>query len=178
MASVDSQLVEKFVEAATGAAATDEQVEASPAKLQQALNRAIGNNAAILAEPCSVDPALFVEFKKQPNVITEPSDEQLATVRIGVTDTFAGVARTGSVCVPVDETMASSVSLFCREHVAVLDARHLVPRPRDLFSEEFLPQEKVPKNLIFITGPSATADMGELVRGVHGPGKLHIILLV
>ena len=30
---------------------------------------------------------------------------------------------------------------------------------------------------VFVTGPSATADMGPLVRGVHGPHKLHIIVL-
>jgi len=30
---------------------------------------------------------------------------------------------------------------------------------------------------VFVTGPSATADMGPLVRGVHGPHKLHILVL-
>ena len=33
------------------------------------------------------------------------------------------------------------------------------------------------RDLVFITGPSATADMGPLVRGVHGPHRLHILLL-
>jgi len=31
---------------------------------------------------------------------------------------------------------------------------------------------------VFVTGPSATADMGPLVRGVHGPHQLHVIVLV
>lgn len=175
---MDAQLVEQFIQAATGAAATVEKVSSDPKTLSAALNRAVGENPAVVAEPCALDPALWEPFRRQKNVIVHPSERQLAGVRIGVTDAFAGVARTGSICVPVDETLASSVSLFCREHVAVLNARSLVPRPRDLFSEEYFPQNKVPKSLIFITGPSATADMGELVRGVHGPGKLHIILLV
>ncbi len=178
MGAVDEQLIKNFIQAATEAAATVEKVEPTPQKLQAALNAAIGENPAVLASPCAIDPSRLSDFAGQPNGITQPSDEQMATVRAGVTDAFAGVARTGSIGVPVDDTLGSSVSLFCREHVAILDANNLVPRPRDLFSDAYFPQNKPPENFVLITGPSATADMGELVRGVHGPGKLHIILLV
>ncbi len=178
MARVDPELVKQFVRAAQEAAATVEKIPATPRQVHEALNRAVGENTANLAEPCALAPEFFAPFKSQTNVVAPPTDHHLATVRIGVTDAFAGVARTGSICIPVDDTLVSSVSLFCREHIAVLDARNLVPRPRDLFSGNYFPQNKLPSNLIFITGPSATADMGELVRGVHGPGKLHIILLV
>ena len=53
----------------------------------------------------------------------------------------------------------------------------IVPRVRDLFSREVLEGKGLARSFTFITGPSATADMGPLVRGVHGPGKLHIIVL-
>ena len=45
------------------------------------------------------------------------------------------------------------------------------------FSEAYLEGKGLKRSFTFITGPSATADMGPLVRGVHGPGKLHIIVL-
>jgi L-lactate dehydrogenase complex protein LldG len=37
--------------------------------------------------------------------------------------------------------------------------------------------ESLKRNLVFITGPSATADMGPLVVGVHGPHRVLILLL-
>jgi len=32
-------------------------------------------------------------------------------------------------------------------------------------------------DVILATGPSATADMGGLVRGAHGPKEVHVVLL-
>ncbi|MFB6362014.1 MAG: LUD domain-containing protein, partial [Halobacteriales archaeon] len=31
------------------------------------------------------------------------------------------------------------------------------------------------RSAVLTTGPSATADMGELVTGVHGPGDVHVV---
>jgi len=62
-------------------------------------------------------------------------------------------------------------------HIVLLMADRIVPRPRDLFDPACLDGEGLRRNLVFITGPSATADMGPLVRGVHGPHRLQILLL-
>ncbi|TKX83368.1 hypothetical protein EXE43_24625, partial [Halorubrum sp. SS5] len=32
-------------------------------------------------------------------------------------------------------------------------------------------------DVVFATGPSATADMGGLVHGAHGPKEVHVVLL-
>jgi len=177
--TVDARLVEKFIQMAEGAAATVEKIKGTPQNLTAALVRAMGENKfATLAETTALPSELFAPFRDLPNVIPNPSDEQMAAVRVGVTDAFAGVAGTGSICVAIDESLSGSVSLYSREHIAVLDARLMVSRPRDLFSGEFFERSELPENFVFITGPSATADMGELVRGVHAPGRLHIVLLV
>ncbi len=130
-----------------------------------------------LADPDDLDPDLFSIFKSHKKVITKPDTEQLANVRTGVTDAFCGVASTGSVCVSISKNLSSPVSMLTRKHIAVVDAQTIVPRPRDLFSEEIPGGKGLKRSFSFITGPSATADMGPLVRGVHGPGKLHIIIL-
>ena len=46
-----------------------------------------------------------------------------------------------------------------------------------VLAEEYLDGKGLTRSFSFITGSSATADMGPLVRGVHGPGQLHIIIL-
>ena len=131
----------------------------------------------LLAEPDTVPPELLDPFKKNPCVICKPTDEQLASAEVGVTDVFAGVARTGSICLSITGKLGGVISLFPRKHVAVLEAKNIVPRPRDVFSLDYFPTRDHTSNIVFITGPSATADMGSLVHGVHGPGKLHIIIL-
>jgi len=68
-------------------------------------------------------------------------------------------------------------SLLAPLHIAVVAAETIVPQPRDLFREDVLGGKGLIRNFVFITGPSATADMGPLVRGVHGPHRLRIIVL-
>jgi L-lactate dehydrogenase complex protein LldG len=112
-----------------------------------------------------------------PGLVTQHSKQELATCDVGVTEAFAGIARTGSVCVTVDHEYAGVISLLSRLHIAVLSADTIVERPADLFSPRFLDGKGLHRNFVFITGPSATADMGPLVRGVHGPHQLHVIIV-
>jgi L-lactate dehydrogenase complex protein LldG len=67
--------------------------------------------------------------------------------------------------------------MLTRKHIVVVDADTIVSRPSEVFSESCLDGKGLSRSFSFITGPSATADMGPLVRGVHGPGKLHIIIV-
>ncbi len=171
-------LAEQFIRAAQRSAATVERIKHSASALKEALTRLIKEeDMVLLAEPDDISTELFSSVRQLPNVATNPTDHQLSSIKIGITDAFAGVARTGSICVSVSKNLGGSVSLFTREHIAILDARTILPRPRDLFSEEYLDGKGLERDFVFITGPSATADMGPLVRGVHGPGKLYIIVL-
>lgn len=175
---IDPRLIEQFIKAAESTTATVEKIKTSPNALKKALQKATQNEDSVLLSNISdIDPGLFQPFRKLPYVITDPVEQQMATVKVGITDAFAGVARTGSICVPVSGTLSGSVSLFTREHIAVLDARTIVPQPRDIFSGDHFSDRTMNQSFVFITGPSATADMGSLVHGVHGPGKLHIIIL-
>jgi L-lactate dehydrogenase complex protein LldG len=87
------------------------------------------------------------------------------------------VASTGSVCIDVSFERTGIVSLMAPLQVAVVAAETIVPQPRDLFRADVLDGRGLKRDFVFVTGPSATADMGPLVRGVHGPHKLHIIVL-
>ena len=117
------------------------------------------------------------ELRQMPNVIAEPTDEQLSVASVGVSDAFAGVASSGSVCIAMGPPLAAAASLLMPLHIVILAADRIVERPRDLFDPACLGGEGRCRNLVFITGPSATADMGPLVRGVHGPHHLQILVL-
>lgn len=171
-------LVQQFVVAAGLAGATVERVARSHESLKDAVQRVLsGENKALLAEPDDLPPELWDPLRSLEQVVDHPTDSQLRSAMVGITDAFAGVARTGSVCVALTGSLGGAVSLFPRRHVAVLEARSIVARPRDVFTAGQLENRGLERSFVFITGPSVTADMGELVRGVHGPDHLHIIIL-
>jgi len=171
-------LLEQFVAAAVGAAATVDVVDRNPQALADAILTKAGDAERILfAPPQIMPPELFARFASDPRVITQPDSEQLVHSPVGVTEAFAGVARTGSVCVDVNYQRTGVVSLLAPLYIAVLAAENIVPQPRDLFRREVLNGEGLTRDFVFVTGPSATADMGPLVRGVHGPHRQHVIVV-
>jgi len=176
--SAPPSTLEQFVAAATAAVATVEVIDRSPTDLRDAILRAAGDaNRILYAPPQDLPAELFVDFARDPRVRTEPTPDEMVNSPAGVTEAFAGVARTGSVCVDVGFQKTGMASLLAPLHIAVVASDTIVPQPRDLFREDVLGGKGLVRNFVFITGPSATADMGPLVRGVHGPHRLHIIVL-
>jgi len=174
---IKDDLVSEFVDSATKVGATVSVVDRTAEKLHLALLETTKEEELILfAYPDHLEVELFQPFLKDGRVIVTPTIEQLSSVSTGVTDAFCAVASTGSVCVPISRNLSSPVSLLTRKHIAVVDADTIVKRPRDIFLNNELARNN--RSFSFITGPSATADMGPLVIGVHGPGQLHIIVLV
>lgn len=174
--AVNRELVEQFEAAARTAFATVERIPVSAPALASAVARLAHGRIAV-AEPLDLPGELFSQLHKLPGVVTGRSKQELAACDVGITDAFAGVARTGSVCVTVDHGYAGIISLLSRLHIAVLLAETMVQRPAELFNPACLDGKGLKRNFVFVTGPSATADMGPLVRGVHGPHKLHVIIL-
>ncbi len=180
MSSISSRLrqdlVTQFELAAISAAASVERVPFAAGSLAAAVSRiAIGRVA--IAETLDLPSDLFADLRKLPAIVTDRSKEALAACDVGITEAFAGVARTGSVCVAVAHDYSGAISLLARMHIAVMSAEKITERPGDLFNPNFLDGKGLQRNFVFVTGPSATADMGPLVRGVHGPHRLHIIIL-
>jgi len=171
-------LLEQFVAAARGAAATVEVVDRAPQALADAILAKAGDAQRILFAPPQLMPAeLFAQFASDPRVVTQPDSEQMVHSAVGVVEAFAGIARTGSVCVDLNYQRTGVVSLLTPLCIAVLAAENIVPQPRDLFRRDVLNSTGLARDFVFITGPSATADMGPLVRGVHGPHRQHVIVV-
>lgn len=178
MNSNSDQLVTNFCETARDAGASVARAS-SVDTLRDELRAFVGEDDDVVHAVPTNPRSLFGECMSGFSQSEEdPPDEQIIHSDVGVTSSFAGVARTGSVCLDPASQRSGLISLLPTTHVAVLNAEHIVPRPRDLFDESADGPTTGNRNVLFITGPSATADMGPLVKGVHGPGILHILLLV
>lgn len=111
-------------------------------------------------------------------VNTEPTPNELDEAKTGITAAGLGIADYGSVVLPSTPEGAEPVSLFPGLHVAVLRTADIVPGMAEAFGylgEEF--RDGAHSSAIIATGPSATADMGELVKGAHGPKDVHVVML-
>ena len=170
-------LVAQFTQAARAVAATVESVPADPQAIAEAVRRAAPKATRIaVAEPRDLDSALFAACRQLPGVFFDRTKDALAVADVGVTEAFACVASTGSVCVASDGD-TSYISLLPRMHIAVARKSDIVARPGDLLRADRLGGKGRACSFVYVTGPSATADMGPLVRGVHGPHFLHVILV-
>lgn len=110
-------------------------------------------------------------------ITTAPNASELTHAKTGVTPASFGIADYGSIVVTSGEEGTEQVSLFPDKHIAVLRESDILP---DMVSAINRLDEAFADDLtsaVIATGPSATADMGELVYGAHGPSIVHVLIL-
>lgn len=117
----------------------------------------------------------------------------------GITGAFAGIAETGTVVLPLGDGYSRLISHAPPAHIVLLPAADIVPDTHHFWARmadgrsyaekraaDFgKPHAGVrgrpparPAAIVFVTGPSLTADIAlTTVRGIHGPGKLLILLI-
>jgi L-lactate dehydrogenase complex protein LldG len=105
------------------------------------------------------------------------SRDVCATVDVGITTADYGLADTGSLVVLSESHESRLLSLLPPCHIAVLDRSRLVENLDELLALHPDPAA-TSSGLVLITGPSRTADIEMLlVRGVHGPGEIHTVIV-
>jgi L-lactate utilization protein LutC len=96
---------------------------------------------------------------------------------VGVTGALWGVAETGSVLISSAWPGGRTPSLLPPVHLVFLRVDRLLPTTAALF-RKIGEMETLPSNLVIVTGPSKSSDIGmELSTGVHGPAELHVVLV-
>jgi L-lactate dehydrogenase complex protein LldG len=100
-----------------------------------------------------------------------------ATCDVGITSADYALADTGSLVMIASPQEARLVSLLPPAHIAVLPRERILSGLDELFSILPLPAEQT-SSMVLITGPSRTADIEQiLVRGVHGPGQVSVVIV-
>ncbi len=126
-----------------------------------------------------IEPALKKAGIEAVTLSRDPAvhKEACYTAGAGITGAMYGVAETGSLVLVFDAKNPRLVSHapFC--HVALLNAADILPDTETLF-KRFAEGNVKPSAMALVTGPSMTADIALTpVRGIHGPGRLHIIIV-
>ena len=112
-------------------------------------------------------------------LLENPAAPALFDCDIGVTGAQWGIAETGTLVLESDPERHRLVSLVPPVHVALLEAARI----RDTLGEvlESIGErgaEGLSRAVTLITGPSRTSDIElTLAIGVHGPGRLYVVIL-
>ena len=188
------QLVDKFHEEAEKV--RTQVVRCSKDDLAAAIAEIVGRGVPETGEACTVVAAdderftqcgLFDAIKSQEKVTNltvwdpEHGDECIQaalTATYGITYTTGGIAESATVIQPTSPKCGRAVSLLPLAHIAVVDASAIVPTMLEVMRAYEEKGEKLPSQVCFISGPSATADI-ELVRveGVHGPMYVNYVIV-
>jgi L-lactate utilization protein LutC len=103
--------------------------------------------------------------------------ELCAKVDIGITSADYVLADTGTLVMLASPQEARMVSLLPPAHIAVVPKERIVTGLDELFTLLPTPAETT-SSMVLITGPSRTADIEQiLVRGVHGPGQITVVVV-
>jgi L-lactate dehydrogenase complex protein LldG len=107
----------------------------------------------------------------------ENCKDDIFKIDAGITSTLGAVAETGAIIVWPTEKEPRLMSLVPPIHIAVLDADTIFNTFCEAIQTQNWP-EKMPSNVLLISGPSKTADI-ELVLafGVHGPKELVVLIV-
>ncbi len=103
--------------------------------------------------------------------------QELEHAAIGLTGALAGLADSGALALLSGPTRPRLASLLPPTHIAVVSKSAIYPTMATfLAAHPNITHEA--SNLVFITGPSRTADIEQtLTLGVHGPRELFVVLV-
>ena len=100
-----------------------------------------------------------------------------AAADIGITSADYALADTGTLVMLASPREARLVSLLPPMHIAVVPQDRILTGLDELFSVLPRPADQT-SSMVLITGPSRTADIEQiLVRGVHGPGQICVVIV-
>ena len=100
------------------------------------------------------------------------------TDTVGLQHGFAGIAETGTLMLPSGPDRPVTLNLLPDTEIAVLRASTIVGAYEEGWDRLRAEAGGMPRNVMFITGPSRSADIEQTLElGAHGPRRLHIVLI-
>lgn len=99
-----------------------------------------------------------------------------ASAVVGITSAYCLLAETGTIVLRATPEEPRLLSLLPPVHIAVVPRERLLTNLDEMLSMIPRPVDDS-SAMVLVTGPSRTGDIEQfLVRGVHGPGEVHVVI--
>jgi len=97
---------------------------------------------------------------------------------VSVQHGFAGIAETGTLMLPSAPERPTTLNLLADTAIVVLRASAMVGAYEEAWDKLRAEIGPMPRNVMFVTGPSRSADIEQTLElGAHGPRRLHVVLV-
>lgn len=156
------------------------------ANLQQIISGRPYSRWACANDSFLIDLIETAHVDHQPASVTLPDGFEITSktdlfhsVSGALTRAKAGFAETGTLVLMPGVGEPRSYSLVPPVHVVLIEASDLYDSFTHWLFNSALTRETIPTNIVFVSGPSKTADIQQtLAYGAHGPKELIVLLLV
>ena len=133
---------------------------------------------AVVVEPAVATPLRIDGLTLDGTAVTvDPTPDELRSAETGVTAGCLAIADYGTVGIESHPDGDELVSLYPRRQVVVVPESRIHPTMDAAFDWLTPAVAGGLDSLVFVTGSSATADMGATVDGVRGPGEVHVLVV-
>lgn len=129
---------------------------------------------AVAVEPESIPVALE---DLDVAIDLDPTPEELDGATTGITGNQLAIADYGSVVIQGTPDGEEATSLYPDRHIAIVRAESVVQDMQTAIDEIAESIRTGNRSHVIATGPSATADMGALVEGAHGPRSVTVVVV-
>lgn len=174
------ELVSRFIDMATEAAATIDRVEVA-SDVGPAIAAWLDAEDLPRDLVIAPDPAMNAYGIDAAPGLTVRRGAAMGENAVSVTPVKAGIAETGSLMVTAGPDTPYTLNFLPEIHIAVLRADRIVGGYEDAWALVRPNGEAgaaLPRTVTLITGPSRSSDIERTVTiGVHGPKRLHIVLI-
>ena len=172
--SMSWELLPRFRERCEGLSSTVDQV-AGLAEVPAAVARYLGQNGLPLHVVCWPELSRLDWSAAGLQMAARPAEGH---DKVGVTGVYCGIAETGTLMLLSGEHTHPVTSLLPDTHIAIVPAARIVRSMEDGWDLLRREHGSLPRQVAFVSGPSRTADIEmTLVLGIHGPYRVHIILV-
>jgi L-lactate dehydrogenase complex protein LldG len=101
-----------------------------------------------------------------------------ASDAVSVQHGFAGIAETGTLMLPSAPERPVTLNLLVETEIVVLRQAAIVGAYEEAWDRLRTEVGAMPRNVMFVTGPSRSADIEQTLElGAHGPRRLHVVLV-
>lgn len=123
--------------------------------------------------PISIEEVSLADL----NINLDPTAEEIRTAETGITGVGMAIASYGTVTIESSGAGDELISLYPPNHIAIVPGSNIVSDMNTAFDTLSIAFKQGRTSHIFATGPSATADLGGLIQGVHGPEQVSVIIV-
>jgi len=175
----DGAIIDRFrqaLEAVSGHCLIVQTIDEAAYAVQEIINerkpqRVAVSDAAIVRE-------IAGQLRADATFLETPNQSELFDCDLGITAAQSAIAETGTLVLESARERNRLASLVPPVHVAIIQASRIQRTMSEVLELIRDSEVGLSRAITFITGPSRTSDIElTLAIGVHGPGKLYVIVI-